>query len=251
MVMTPSVARFATLHCLAALRCDPPRLDASDADLDVLSRRIEALSAETSEVQCLVLDAMVPRQRMELRAGPPFSQQLLNVKESGAQLAMLGVDPRQTTVLRCVVEARIEQFSPVTTANSYFEMVLIGGRRFELLETPGTEWPPANRLFPATVRWLDDSRPAAAAATERSEALGPLVSEWISLVRSTGRERQPDQIATLLGDLGPMPDAEYADDRALWVGALINPLPALGVALEIRPAVQRRHSNWPRCRPIH
>ena len=33
-----------------------------------------------------------------------------------------------------------------------------------------------------------------------------------------------------------MPDAQYADDRALWVAALINPLPALGVALEIRPA---------------
>ena len=53
---------------------------------------------------------------------------------------------------------------------------------------------------------------------------------------STGRERQPDQIQTLLSEIGPMPGAEYADDRALWVAALINPLPALGVALEIRPA---------------
>ena len=33
-----------------------------------------------------------------------------------------------------------------------------------------------------------------------------------------------------------MPEAEYVDDRALWVAALINPLPALGVALEVRPA---------------
>ena len=35
----------------------------------------------------------------------------------------------------------------------------------------------------------------------------------------------------------PMPPAEEPRNRALWVAALINPLPALGVSLEIRPAV--------------
>ena len=34
-----------------------------------------------------------------------------------------------------------------------------------------------------------------------------------------------------------MPDAEDADDLALWTAALVNPLPALGVAVEIRPYV--------------
>jgi hypothetical protein len=36
-------------------------------------------------------------------------------------------------------------------------------------------------------------------------------------------------------DLGPMP--KNPTDRAFWVAALINPLPALGVCLEIRPAM--------------
>ena len=37
--------------------------------------------------------------------------------------------------------------------------------------------------------------------------------------------------------LGPMPPADEANERALWVAALINPLPALGVALEVRGSV--------------
>ena len=57
------------------------------------------------------------------------------------------------------------------------------------------------------------------------------------LVREGGHERHPDQLNNLFRDLGPMPPAEDCDDRAIWLAALINPLPALGVALEIRPAV--------------
>lgn len=34
-----------------------------------------------------------------------------------------------------------------------------------------------------------------------------------------------------------MPPVRDADALALWAAALVNPLPALGVALEIRPAV--------------
>lgn len=61
-----------------------------------------------------------------------------------------------------------------------------------------------------------------------------LVEKWCELVVSGGRERQPGQISTLLAALGPMPAASHPDERALWVAALLNPLPALGVALEIR-----------------
>ena len=56
-------------------------------------------------------------------------------------------------------------------------------------------------------------------------------------MRSTGRERSPGHLAGVLADLGPMPPAARPRDRATWVAALINPLPALGVSLEIRPAV--------------
>ena len=63
-----------------------------------------------------------------------------------------------------------------------------------------------------------------------------LLVDWLSLVRKTGRERVPRHLENVLADLGPMPEPELPSKRALWVAGLINPLPALGVALEIRPA---------------
>ena len=83
-----------------------------------------------------------------------------------------------------------------------------------------------------------DSRAREARLLEKAAALVPLVEEWQSLVESGGWQRFPGQLAKCLGDLGGMPsapDAAGAVERALWVGALINPLPPLGVAPEIRP----------------
>ena len=64
------------------------------------------------------------------------------------------------------------------------------------------------------------------------------VDEWLGLVRNQGRERAEGQLERLMGDLG---GGERREERpvdpgelALWVGALINPLPALGVAMEVR-----------------
>ena len=37
--------------------------------------------------------------------------------------------------------------------------------------------------------------------------------------------------------MGPMPARASKARRAAWVAALINPIPALGVAYEIRPAL--------------
>jgi hypothetical protein len=232
-----------SLHALRAGRCKHGAANArSDIVLsedsfyfDVLSRRVAAMQANEADAQCIVLDAMVPRQRLELRIGPPFIEPLQKIKQVGGHLCMLGVDPRTQSVLRTGVEARIESLTSVTTLSGFYEMVLIGGRRFSVLNTTSSSWPPSERLFDARVGWLEEL-PCDEATIASAAALDPLVAEWTRLVVETGRERSPDQIKTLLADLGPMPDAEYPDDRALWVAALINPLPALGVAMEIRPA---------------
>merc|ERR1712003_523432 len=62
-----------------------------------------------------------------------------------------------------------------------------------------------------------------------------LVDRWIELAKE--KERSPGQIDGILEDLGKIPPADRPSDRAFWIGALINPLPAMGVALEIRPAL--------------
>mmetsp|Transcript_30703 Transcript_30703/g.56251 ORF Transcript_30703/g.56251 Transcript_30703/m.56251 type:complete len:368 (+) Transcript_30703:63-1166(+) len=62
-----------------------------------------------------------------------------------------------------------------------------------------------------------------------------LVDRWIELAKEN--ERQPGQIDALLKQLGEMPPEYEPTERAFWVGALINPLPSMGVAMEIRPAL--------------
>ena len=62
-----------------------------------------------------------------------------------------------------------------------------------------------------------------------------LIDRWIQLAKEN--ERHPGQIDTLLKRLGDIPPEHEPTERAFWVGALINPLPAMGVATEIRPAL--------------
>eukprot|EP00986_Skeletonema_menzelii_P008651 scaffold3743_cov155-Skeletonema_menzelii.AAC.6 len=62
-----------------------------------------------------------------------------------------------------------------------------------------------------------------------------LVDRWIELAKEN--ERHPGQIDALLKQLGEIPPEHEPTERALWVGALINPLPSMGVAMEIRPAL--------------
>ena len=62
-----------------------------------------------------------------------------------------------------------------------------------------------------------------------------LVDRWIELARQN--ERHPGQVDALLRQLGEIPPEHEPTERALWVGALINPLPSMGVAMEIRPAL--------------
>jgi hypothetical protein len=74
-----------------------------------------------------------------------------------------------------------------------------------------------------------------------SESLRELFLEWEHLVRNSGRERFPGHLDGIRIDLGEMPENPNA--RALWIAGFINPLPALGVALEIRPSVLTARST--------
>ena len=77
---------------------------------------------------------------------------------------------------------------------------------------------------------------------QQSRDLEELVDTWCDLVVRKGFEREPGQVSRIIRVLGDMPPADKPHRRAMWVAALINPLPALGVALEIRPAVLQASS---------
>mmetsp|Transcript_83197 Transcript_83197/g.166463 ORF Transcript_83197/g.166463 Transcript_83197/m.166463 type:complete len:287 (-) Transcript_83197:8-868(-) len=78
---------------------------------------------------------------------------------------------------------------------------------------------------------------SAALLLSQSEELEGLVERWCALVRQGRHERTRHHLSGVLDGLGPMPRAALPSRRALWCAALINPLPGLGVAREIRPAM--------------
>lgn len=80
-------------------------------------------------------------------------------------------------------------------------------------------------------------------ARELCVALG----DWLSAVQSGGWERQTGQVSRCMSDLGPMPRAEEHEALGLWAAALLNPLPALGVAPEIRQRALDATDSLTRC----
>lgn len=206
----------------------------SPGDMELLASRIEgARTASMPEAaRVLILDSMVPGQRLELQAPDVLVQTLKDF--DGSPLVMFGRE--RSSVYTHGVEVRVARCDARPDGDSDVE--LVAGRYCELEslgEDEGSLW----RGRDAKVRWLPldtdepDDQPSEL-LLQRSGQLEELVERWIDLVRKTRRERAPGQLDQVLKDLGPMPPRP--NERALWVAGLINPLPALGVALEVRPA---------------
>lgn len=214
----------------------------------------------------MVLDAMLPRQVLSFSTSDPafilMAEDCKNSGDSGglATIGMLGIDPQTRGMLRHGTEVEVRK---ADVQGGVVEVELVGKRRFILVGEP---WEQEEKHYYASrVEWIRDEDEAISADDDSQEIsdklkdlvgdadweanckaakeLEPLVEQWKSLVVDGKRERQPNQIEMILKDLGPMPPAERPMDRSLWVAALINPLPALGVALEIRPAVLQAPST--------
>mmetsp|Transcript_22119 Transcript_22119/g.32908 ORF Transcript_22119/g.32908 Transcript_22119/m.32908 type:complete len:111 (+) Transcript_22119:263-595(+) len=71
-------------------------------------------------------------------------------------------------------------------------------------------------------------------AKRLSSEIPSLVEQWLEQVFQSGKS-DVDGMRERMNSIGPMPDT--VGERAIWVGALINPIPPLGVCLEIRPAM--------------
>ena len=85
----------------------------------------------------------------------------------------------------------------------------------------------------------------------REEACGTflLACYRAGLARAAARGRYAAQLDAALADLGPMPDADRPNTRALWVAGLINPVSKLGLALEVRPDRQTDRQRNARPKP--
>lgn len=217
----------------------PDAADESAFSMEALASRIAQLKEAPEPEQCrvLVLDSMVPGQ--SLRTGVP--QALLDTIDDNADRPLVMVGRHRLQLHSHGVECLVQERA--SAPDSGLTMVTLqAGRYCEVVDVgddEGSRW--SGRTGRA--RWLTLEAGEAGAPEERptdaiiarAEALEPLVAEWMALVRN-GRERSEGQLDQVLKDMGPMPPPSEASRRALWVAGVINPLPALGVALEIRPA---------------
>lgn len=211
----------------------PTDIGQSDAAGSVSA--LEAHSEDTPEaVRLLVFDSMVPGQRLQMDlVSPTFVTLLREQAAASGTLVMVGshrlkLNTHGVEVKLKVLDERSDGYACVVLqADRCCEVVDVG-------EDEGSKW--LGRA--ASVRWLNfNTRAPAASHVANSCELEALVQEWLQAVRSSGCERFRGHLEEVVRDLGTMPEASKPDERALWVAGLINPLPALGVAMEVRPAV--------------
>ncbi|CAE8604165.1 unnamed protein product, partial [Polarella glacialis] len=206
--------------------------DVADAFTMALAKLASRVQADLLErLPLMVLDTMLPRQRLRctIREGI--------LPANCERFAMLGMVPGASRVMNHGVEVSI--VSRTTQASGQVGIEVVAGRRFRCPGHPQRESRSADVVV-VSVEWLDaDWMPE-----EELEPLVVLAKEleaqvelWLQLVRQGERERFPGHIDQVLQDLGPMPPVGEPADRAFWVAALINLLPGLGVAMEIRPAM--------------
>lgn len=114
-------------------------LSESDLDFSVLAKRIVAVQrAASSRRECepcsLMLwpQAILPRQRLCFRVGPPFTELIEESITSNSTIVMVGSNTRRTTLLSHAVEVQIVQFEAKRDGTAAVEVV--GQRRCELVE---------------------------------------------------------------------------------------------------------------------
>lgn len=227
---------------------------AEDAFMASLRNRVKEVEDRESKLPLVVLDSMLPRQVLKIKVKNELLTELVKecLQKEIPFFGMLGLARLSTgeeVHLKHGVE--VEIIGRPEFLGDGVKLELKAGRRFTIegeVDNAGKGWTEAR------VRFLDsgkqeedeingeDRLSIARAISKAQEFTSPnmrmpenlsLVDRWIQL--ATENEREPGQISLLLEQIGDIPPPEEPSERALWIGALINPIPAMGVALEVRP----------------
>jgi len=237
-----------------------------DDFMSSLRSRMDQYNERANTLPLVVLDSMLPRQVLELQVQNPIFLDLIRtvVSEEEPRFGMLGMARLSTgeyVHLKDGVEVQVLGTPEVVRfsdgkSDDGIKLKIQAGRRFRIKDNVANN---PQGWTEARVEFLDSSeeelkeesegedRMSLARAISKARAftnantihmeekeLVPL-ERWIELARKN--ERQIGQINRLLKDLGEIPPIEEPSELAFWIGALINPIPALGVAMEIRPAL--------------
>jgi len=247
-------------------------IDAGAADdyfMTSLKNRITEMkdNEDVPKIPLVVLDCMVPRQVLRVRLNDPqvvkvVRHQILNETPIFGMRGTMKVGRNGDSVGEEVKEVKLKKGvevemlqKPQFTEEGSVLLVVKARRRFEVIsevENKEKGW------TDATVKYLNSKKEeeeelsrngsnddnsdqmCIARAILKAAELTTLISEWIELARQY--EKRPGQIDLLLRDIGNVPPSTEPSERAFWVGALINPLPEMGVATGIRPQLLNAHT---------
>lgn len=231
---------------------------ANDDDfMKSLRSRMMEVSDRDTKLPIVVLDCMLPRQVIRIEASDEVFIELVRtlVKDENPCFGMVGMVQTSSGMqvpLKTGVEVQIS--GKPELVESGLRLELVASRRFNIQDEVATNpkgWTEARVTFlnyeeeaNEEERNNDDRFSLARAMAKARQFTSPdmsmdenksLVDRWVQLAREN--ERAPGQIDKLLLDLGNAPSSESPSELAFWVGALINPLPGMGVAMEIRPSL--------------
>lgn len=200
--------------------------DMHDAEGVELSRRTP------EKLPLFALDAAVPRQHLQLNVFEPrYVRMVRHALEGSRTFGMVGIG-RGGELAKQGVEVGI--ISLAERWDGCFRIEIVGQRPFRILDSSVAE----DGLIEADVEYFDveDGGDGSDEAVFAAAELMPIVQDWEALVRRGGWERLPGHLAMVHEQLGPAPPCDRPGALAAWVVALVNPLPGLGVAPEIRPS---------------
>ena len=229
-------------------------IESDDSFMKSLQSRMNQIQDRGTILPILILDTILPRQTLKIEvANDPLFQALVKTRleEETPYFGMIGTarlaGTGQEIPLQngCEVEI-VDKPIVVQEGGAALRVTLKARRRFrieakELSTAPGG-WTEARVIYFDSAQEEKDDQDREMIRRAQTEArllVDPnmdgksLVDRWIALARQN--ERQPGQIDTLLKDIGKPPSPDEPSELAFWVGALVNPLPGMGVAMEIRP----------------
>lgn len=176
-------------------------------------------------------------------ADPKFEEMIKYVLSSGegSEIGIIGLNPHSGGPLNFGVTATVRKTDMTFGIKRNSERILAtsfkGKRRFEVVGEPWMD--PTHSFYIANVEIIDNRQEFITEDLERQamaihEKIPGMVREWVKLIVKADRTT-PAELSSRLKEIGPMP--KVIKDRAIWVAALLNPIPPLGVCAEIRPAM--------------
>lgn len=210
-------------------------------------RRLESMRTRHCTIPIMILDALLPKQKLSFQSNDPRVRRLVDycIKEGVGQLGMIGLNPHTGRPLSRGVTVSVSEDTVVVDGSS-IAMTVTGKKRMELQGEPWLD--PSGSFYLAEIEIMEErvelmTEEQEGNVEKLSQTLPEKIQEWVGWVIKANAADEKGMKARMK-DLGPMPNDPT--ERALWVAALVNPLPKLDVCLEIRPAMLSCSNDYDR-----